>query len=476
MPVARSIPILVLAGQSNANNSDIIKATFDRAQAIGGLMVHLAVNGSPLASGLDGGGGDWSAGANPGEGELFRALLRQLDSVLNPSSPSYMPGAYLDGVIWLHGGADIFSAAAANGYAANLAAVNDALTARFGAHELVISALADASLNNRDMTDGQTRNWLAVQAAQVALANSSPLIHLVDPDLVAAKAGLTANQMFQSDYIHYSSTFGYAAALGTALASAVQSDPRPMAEGGAIGYRAGTAQDDALVVTGSGMVQVWAGKGVDSVTLANRSAGVMVIDTGPTNARIIGLDGGPKLFIDLIAVESLRLTPGADDVHLGGGITSVSTLSGNDKVMGGAAADSVWLGNGADYAFGQGGDDRLFGGSGRDSLWGATGNDALFGGRGNDRLGGNEGTDTLTGGAGADVFVFDRAAPPTPDEVDTITDFTNGLDKLNLSSTLWAQISVTSQGNNTLIQALDIAILLQNVKPGQIDAGDFIFT
>ena len=45
----RSVPILVLAGQSNANNSDIMTAAFDRAQAMGGLLVLQVVNGSPLS-------------------------------------------------------------------------------------------------------------------------------------------------------------------------------------------------------------------------------------------------------------------------------------------------------------------------------------------------------------------------------------------------------------------------------------------
>lgn len=42
-------------------------------------------------------------------GELFRALLRQLDGLLDPAAPTYVPGAYLSGMIWLRGGADIFS-------------------------------------------------------------------------------------------------------------------------------------------------------------------------------------------------------------------------------------------------------------------------------------------------------------------------------------------------------------------------------
>ncbi|MGL6208393.1 MAG: hypothetical protein ACRC14_01015, partial [Paracoccaceae bacterium] len=94
-----SIPIVVLAGQSNANNGAIIDATFRQIAAGGGLLVHKAVNGSPLASHLDRGGGDWSAGASAGDGEHLKGLMTQLDSILNPASSSYVPGAYLASVI-----------------------------------------------------------------------------------------------------------------------------------------------------------------------------------------------------------------------------------------------------------------------------------------------------------------------------------------------------------------------------------------
>ncbi len=480
MAATQSIPILILAGQSNANNSDIIKASLDRAQAMGGMLVHLAVNGSPLSSLLDGGGGDWSAGGNPGQGELFRALLRQLDGLLNPASATYVPGAYLDGMIWLHGGADIFSAAAAQSYGSNLAALNAAMTARFGTHDLVISGMATASLTNRDLTEGQTRNWLAVQAAQTDLAASSPRIHLVDPDLVARTAGITDAQMFQSDYIHYSSTHGYAAGLGRALALAALPGTAANPDPSGFSYRAGTTRDDSLTLGASGMVQVWAGKGTDSVTLASRTIGVTVTDTGPTNARIVGQTGGPALFVDLNAVESLRLTAGTDDVHLGGGITSVSTLSGNDRVIGSAAAEQIWLGNGHDYAFGQGGDDRLFGGYGSDSLWGAGGNDALFGGSGNDRLGGDAGADTLTGGAGADVFVFNGpgfsgSGFSGSGDTDVITDFTNGVDKLQFEGAVWSDLRIIGTAQGSQIVTADIRVTVLNIRPTQIDPGDFIF-
>ena len=74
--------------------------------------------------------------------------------------------------------------------------------------------------------------------------------------------------------------------------------------------------------------------------------------------------------------------------------------------------------------------DTLFGAQGNDLLVGKQGGDLLDGGEGADTLDGGDGWDTLTGGAGADVFVF-RA---TPGDGDTITDFTVGVDRIDLSA------------------------------------------
>jgi len=87
--------------------------------------------------------------------------------------------------------------------------------------------------------------------------------------------------------------------------------------------------------------------------------------------------------------------------------------------------------------------ESLDGLAGNDFLYGGGGNDRIAGGDGNDRLQGDAGTDRLTGGAGADVFVFQaigdslgyamrsdggKVAP------DSITDFTSGLDGIDLSA------------------------------------------
>jgi Ca2+-binding RTX toxin-like protein len=71
----------------------------------------------------------------------------------------------------------------------------------------------------------------------------------------------------------------------------------------------------------------------------------------------------------------------------------------------------------------------LTGGAGRDLLQGAAGADRLSGGAGDDILTDGRGSDRLTGGAGADLFVLSA-----DDVTDTITDFTPGTDRVNLSA------------------------------------------
>jgi serralysin len=85
-------------------------------------------------------------------------------------------------------------------------------------------------------------------------------------------------------------------------------------------------------------------------------------------------------------------------------------------------------------AIGGSGNDRLIANDLGCTLSGGAGNDTLIGGAGNDRLIGAAGTDTLTGGGGADAFVFlpgDSLA--ASGQHDRITDFTSGLDHIDLS-------------------------------------------
>ena len=121
--------------------------------------------------------------------------------------------------------------------------------------------------------------------------------------------------------------------------------------------------------------------------------------------------------------------------------------AGNDRINGGADADTISGDDGNDTINGNKGDDSINGGNGNDSirggadndiLNGGSGNDVILGDLGNDVLTGGTGYDILTGGGGADTFVFGAADSTFVTTgtlaffADTITDFTDGTDHINL--------------------------------------------
>lgn len=168
---------------------------------------------------------------------------------------------------------------------------------------------------------------------------------------------------------------------------------------------------------------------------------------------VAGGDGGLSIF---------SLLPSGRLVHLE---TLVSTLEATIPAVSGVALAvagdrlSVMLGisnspdlieveadlsNQGDLFSGTASSDQLTGGALNDILDAGQGSDTVMGGAGDDILSDGSGIDVLTGGSGADLFVL--SADSAPDE---ITDFTPGVDRLDLSA--WAflyeptQLTVASQ-------------------------------
>jgi Ca2+-binding RTX toxin-like protein len=79
------------------------------------------------------------------------------------------------------------------------------------------------------------------------------------------------------------------------------------------------------------------------------------------------------------------------------------------------------------------GSDRFVGSRADDTFAGYAGNDTLIGGKGDDTLIGGAGKDMMMGGAGYDTFVFD-AKLGARSNVDTITDFEHGRDRIALDN------------------------------------------
>ncbi|MEG4534044.1 calcium-binding protein [Microcoleus sp. D2_18a_D3] len=143
---------------------------------------------------------------------------------------------------------------------------------------------------------------------------------------------------------------------------------------------------------------------------------------------------------------------------------NINGTPGNDNLTGTPSSDNI---NGLD------GDDALTGRQGNDILVGGGGSDNLSGGKGFDTLNGGLGNDNLVGGAGNDVFVLGAGLG-----VDTISDFTNSQDTIQLINGLtFGQLSISSGTNGTLIRVAssgEVLAALTGVAPNFIGSEDFI--
>ena len=252
----------------------------------------------------------------------------------------------------------------------------------------------------------------------------------------------------------------------------------------------GEAGNDSLTGGGGNDFALLGGAGNDTI---RGGAGNDTIDGNEGDDVLAGELGLDTAFYDeSVAAVTVNLVTGRAS---GGG--GNDTLSGIENLIGGDFADTLTGNILANVLEGAGGNDTLRGGSGDDWVNGGAGNDLLDGGTGtgdwvdysfststltvdlstgtasatsegsdtligieniaggdlSDQLTGNGeanrilgggGNDTLTGGAGADTFWF---YPPVTVEnnVDTITDFLSGTDKLEFSADSFSPLGAPGQ-------------------------------
>jgi len=132
---------------------------------------------------------------------------------------------------------------------------------------------------------------------------------------------------------------------------------------------------------------------------------------------------------------TLIMGTNGDDVLPGSGTGDgllLFGLGGNDTLSGSSIADGLDGGAGKDKLGAGNGADDLYGESGRDKLKGGGGEDYLDGGKGRDKLWGGKDADSLHGGSGRDKFIVTKVADSTPGAPDTILDFDQGKDLVDL--------------------------------------------
>ena len=106
---------------------------------------------------------------------------------------------------------------------------------------------------------------------------------------------------------------------------------------------------------------------------------------------------------------------------------SFSSIGGSDNI-------AIAFGAAIENAIGSNFNDVLKANDAGNKLSGGGGNDTLTGGAGNDILISGTGIDALTGNGGADMFVFGSGdSSAAAGKHDQITDFTLGLDLIDLS-------------------------------------------
>jgi Ca2+-binding RTX toxin-like protein len=503
---ANGIPIIVLAGQSNAVNHAVAAGVENAAVAGNALLVQVAMIGSPLDPALDRGTGDWSAATAPSDGENLKVLTAELTATLNPSSPEYIPGAYLAGVVWVQGEADAWNASAAKNYMTHLEALDATLTAAFGTHEFVVSQLSNSAGILTTNPAYYATNWHTIQAEQAAFVVQNAHAVLVSPDTVAADNGYAASQMYNADGLHYSATSGFGVTLGTALGAAALTTGILQSESSTptVEHFVGNDMANHFQITPDGIGQVYGAGGADAVAFGDQAGGLTLLGAGTDVFRVMGSAGGKEVIYDLMSVETVTLTSSADKVALdhgglniygGGGNDTIAGSSvhdqihgddgndfiqggnGNDGIAGGAGFDKLYGGGGndqlwgngqSDYLYGAAGNDRLHGGTGNDFLYGGPGHDLLYGDGGDDVLNGGSGNDVLTGGAGADTFVFQPGSG-----ADRITDFTHGVDVIDLTAyhITPAQATITAVGVDVLISLPHgDSVLVQHATVHEMDS------
>jgi Ca2+-binding RTX toxin-like protein/methionine-rich copper-binding protein CopC len=193
----------------------------------------------------------------------------------------------------------------------------------------------------------------------------------------------------------------------------------------------GNALGNRLI--GNGVANMLTGFGGDDTMTGGLGIDTFNVDSGTDTITDLGKGGGDILKVSEGATANATVTAfwTATTATSNHGTANITT-NGLGINLG-----AVVTGNG--YNVTNTGQGTIVTGSGlADVLSGGTSIDTLIGGNGNDVLNGGNGNDVLTGGAGSDIFQFSTTLGKY--NRDVIADFQSGSDKIELLSTLFANV------------------------------------
>lgn len=249
-------------------------------------------------------------------------------------------------------------------------------------------------------------------------------------------------------------------------------------------------EGDDYIEGGAGDDSMAGGEGADTFVFGPAHGDDTITDFDADENDTIDISAfGDTITWDLLKAQFSEVTDEQGDVtgvqvdlsDWGGGTLTINGVVTADLTAGmfnlddGSGSTSTT----ADITFHIGtlGDDTLTGGEGNDAIVGGVGDDTISGGDGDDYIIAGADDDTITGGAGEDTFVY-----MVGDGDDTITDFTDGEDVINLSGmadvTGFEDLTITADGTAAVIDLTDKGggkIRLENFDVDDLDATDFQF-
>jgi Ca2+-binding RTX toxin-like protein len=198
--------------------------------------------------------------------------------------------------------------------------------------------------------------------------------------------------------------------------------------------------DSNATLSGNSLENILIGRSGNDRLIGGIGSDMFIISSGTDAIMDLGL-GGDSLQVSLGATVNATIKSAwiASSDTLNEGTVSITTKGVAVNVSASTGSDGYSILN-------TGSASSLVGSAAGDSLKGGKGNDLIIGNAGNDFIYGGAGKDILTGGSGNDTFIF-NTTPNKSSNIDTLTDFSSGVDKLQFDKAIFKSIGSTGTLN-----------------------------